>query len=205
MTTPCREHTACVNRRGYGVLRYKGKAELAHRVAYCEKHGLSLDDIKGKVVRHSCDNPRCTEPEHLVIGTQAENVQDMLDRGRQRYVPFAVRSGTENPMSKLDYEKAKTIRLEYSAGTTQKELAARFGVSPSLISYVVTNKIWDEALGEVNALLSPIALTADGLVKLGFVHAATDKSAKLYHARDLTHICAALVNHINSVQARQAA
>ena len=205
MTTPCREHTACVNGQGYGVVRHKGKARLAHRVAYCEAHGISLDAIGGKVVRHSCDNPRCIEPEHLVIGTQAENVQDMLDRGRQRYVPFAVRSGTENPMSKLDYEKAKTIRLEYSAGTTQKELAARFGVSSSLISYVVSNKIWDEALGEVNALLSPINLTAEGLVKLGFPHAATDKSAKLYHARDLTNICAALHDLLDRVQAKQAA
>lgn len=60
-------------------------------------------------------------------------------------------------------------------------------------------------LGDLNALLSPIALTAEGLVKLGFPHAATDKSAKLYHARDLTNICAALHDLLDRVQAKQAA
>lgn len=60
-------------------------------------------------------------------------------------------------------------------------------------------------LGDINALLSPIALTAEGLVKLGFPHAATDKSAKLYHSRDLTNICAALHDLLDTVQAKQAA
>lgn len=60
-------------------------------------------------------------------------------------------------------------------------------------------------LGDINALLSPISLTADGLVKLGFPHAATDKSAKLYHAHDLTNICAALHDLLDRVQAKQAA
>lgn len=60
-------------------------------------------------------------------------------------------------------------------------------------------------LGDINALLSPIALTAEGLVKLGFPHAATDKSAKLYHHRDLTNICAALHDLLDRVQAKQAA
>lgn len=60
-------------------------------------------------------------------------------------------------------------------------------------------------LGDINALLSPITLTADGLAKLGFPHAATDKSAKLYHAHDLTNICAALHDLLDRVQAKQAA
>lgn len=60
-------------------------------------------------------------------------------------------------------------------------------------------------LGDINALLSPITLTADGLVKLGFPHAATDRSAKLYHVSDLTNICAALHDLLDQVQARQAA
>lgn len=60
-------------------------------------------------------------------------------------------------------------------------------------------------LGDINALLSPISLTAEGLVKLGFPHAATDKSAKLYHAHDLTNICGALHDLLDKVQAKQAA
>lgn len=60
-------------------------------------------------------------------------------------------------------------------------------------------------LGDLNALLSPISMTADGLTKMGFPPAATDKNAKLYHARDLTHICAALHDLLDQVQAKQAA
>lgn len=59
-------------------------------------------------------------------------------------------------------------------------------------------------LGQISERLG-FTVTADFLKVLGFEVAATDKSAKLYHEADFTHICAALVNHINSVQARQAA
>lgn len=60
-------------------------------------------------------------------------------------------------------------------------------------------------LGQINERLAPIALTADGLATLGFTHAATDKSAKLYLASDFSRICAALVRHIQTVQAGQPA
>lgn len=60
-------------------------------------------------------------------------------------------------------------------------------------------------LGEINARLAPIQLSADGLRALGFEPAATDRASKLYHEASFTHICAALVKHINSIQATQAA
>jgi predicted phage-related endonuclease len=60
-------------------------------------------------------------------------------------------------------------------------------------------------LGQINERLAPIALTVDGLMRLGFAPAATDKSAKLYHESDFPAICAALVRHINAVQANEVA
>ncbi len=60
-------------------------------------------------------------------------------------------------------------------------------------------------LGDLNAMLSPITLTADGLEALGFPVAAMVKGAKLYHASDVTRICGALHDLIDRVQARQAA
>lgn len=57
-------------------------------------------------------------------------------------------------------------------------------------------------LGQINERLSPITLTADGLASLGFAHAATDKSAKLYHECDFPLICAALVRHIQAAQTK---
>ncbi len=56
-------------------------------------------------------------------------------------------------------------------------------------------------LGQINDRLAPVSLTVDGLARLGIMHAATDKSAKLYHERDFSRICTALLQHIQSVQA----
>ena len=60
-------------------------------------------------------------------------------------------------------------------------------------------------LGEINAMLAPIALSAEGLATLGFTPVATDKSAKLYRVVDLPHICAAIVAHVQATQTRSAA
>jgi predicted phage-related endonuclease len=60
-------------------------------------------------------------------------------------------------------------------------------------------------LGQINERLAPITLTAEGLARLGFAPAATDKSAKLYHEHDFPAICAALVRHVNAVAQAKAA
>jgi hypothetical protein len=70
------------NDKGYGIVRRDGKSWKAHRLAYCEHHGLSREDIAGKVLRHTCDTRACINPHHLVLGTQQENLQDMRDKGR---------------------------------------------------------------------------------------------------------------------------
>ncbi len=64
---------------GYGVFSVNGKSVGAHRVAYIV-HGKG--DPTGKVVRHTCDNPNCVNPAHLVLGTQADNMRDRLIRGK---------------------------------------------------------------------------------------------------------------------------
>ena len=78
----CVEHNQSSPR--YGYTTRDGKTVGFHRLAYVEKHGMSLEDIKGLVVRHKCDNPRCINPEHLEVGTQADNNADMKLRGRAR-------------------------------------------------------------------------------------------------------------------------
>jgi len=60
-------------------------------------------------------------------------------------------------------------------------------------------------LGQINERLAPIALTADGLTRLGFAPAATDKSAKLYHEADFPAMCASLIRHIVNVRDNRAA
>jgi hypothetical protein len=202
---PCKDHGLPGNRLGYGVVRHLGKTELLHRLVLCDSLGIGIDAIKGWVVRHTCDNPRCIEPTHLIRGTQADNVRDMMDRGRHRFTPFQVRSGTDNPMSKLDYEKARAIRVAYAAGGKQKDIARQFGVSATLISYVVNNRIWNEAIGQINAAIAPLSITADGLAQLGFPHVGTDRAAKLYAESSFEGILSALAKTIARADLRREA
>lgn len=67
--------------QGYGILRdADGRLQYAHRIALATALGRPIAD--GMLVRHRCDYPRCCRPAHLVEGTPADNVADMVERGR---------------------------------------------------------------------------------------------------------------------------
>lgn len=90
----------------------------AHQAAFRLFKGEPLG-----VVRHTCDNPWCVNPEHLVDGTQADNVQDMHERGRANH----------KANRKLTMEEAQYIRESSELG---KDLAKRFGVGVATISRI---------------------------------------------------------------------
>jgi hypothetical protein len=71
--------TGHVNRAGYGVIDRGGRKLGAHRVSYEMNKGQIPH---GLVVRHTCDVPSCVNPDHLLIGTQADNIQDAVKRNR---------------------------------------------------------------------------------------------------------------------------
>lgn len=81
-----------------------------HRLKYCQAKGIKLEDIVGLVVRHTCDNPRCINPRHLVIGTAADNSADMVHRGRSL-------KGTRHHKARLDEQKVADIRARYVRDT----------------------------------------------------------------------------------------
>jgi hypothetical protein len=125
-------------KRGYGRVNVGGVIRLAHRVAYCKHHGLHLEDIEGMVVRHKCDNPPCVNPEHLELGTQAQNLADMSERGRAP-------RGTRNGHAKLTEQDVLAIRRAYvphSRTAGGQALADRYGVCNQTIHEILSRKIW---------------------------------------------------------------
>lgn len=136
--TACIKTSCALNHAGYGVAYYKPerKTMLHHRLAYIQHHGLLPADIKGKVVRHTCDNPACVNPEHLVIGTQADNVQDMWERKRANPgKPIGTLAGA----SKLTEADVLAIR---ASTATQKQLAEQYGVHVTSIGHIQARKTW---------------------------------------------------------------
>lgn len=114
---------ASVNDGGYPVIYREGKKLKLSRVMYEAKFGPIPE---GMVVRHRCDNPRCINPDHLEIGTQADNMADKIERGRQP-------SGSAHHnaiLSDTDRIEAKRLR---ESGMTILAIAEKFGVSYSVI------------------------------------------------------------------------
>ena len=79
--TACIEWTGCILRNGYGQLEIKGKKWLAHRWAWTQAHGPIPE---GLCVCHTCDVRHCINPEHLFLGTHADNAHDRDAKGRYK-------------------------------------------------------------------------------------------------------------------------
>lgn len=121
----------------YGIVRHEGKTARAHRVAYCQAHGLKLADIAGRSVRHKCDNPPCINPAHLELGTHTDNMRDMAERGRNRQP-----KGTGNARAKLTEQQVRDVRAMLAAGFSQRRVAADFCIDSSVVCRINTRKIW---------------------------------------------------------------
>lgn len=110
---------------GYGNCHWNGKTMLAHRVSYLLEHG-TLPDL---LILHSCDTPLCVRPSHLFVGTQTDNMQDMIWKGRQRGGFHA-----KHP--------DRIVRAIHAlAGLmSQSEIGRRMGVSQVMVSMVLRGK-----------------------------------------------------------------
>ncbi len=97
---------------------------------------------KGMHVCHSCDNPICTNPDHLWIGTHQQNNDDKMRKGRFVFNPPPVKKGSENAAAKLNEDKVKEIKIRAAKGDSTYSIAQDFNVSRKTINCIKSGKNW---------------------------------------------------------------
>jgi hypothetical protein len=123
--TGCIEWVGSRTGDGYGNMRIEGRIILAHRLAYELKHGPIPD---GMCVLHGCDNPPCCNVDHLFLGTNKDNVDDKLSKGRSGF--------------KLTESDIRSIKKRLNKREPQESIAKDFGVSKSNVSLISRGKAW---------------------------------------------------------------
>lgn len=134
----CWEWMAGRVKAGYGVFWDGTRQVRAHRYSW-ELHKGPIPP--GLNVCHHCDNPPCVNPDHLFVGSHADNVADRVGKGRTRTRTWDER-GEINPAAKLTNVQVATIKAKGLAGYTIMELASEFGVSFSNVAMILRGKTW---------------------------------------------------------------
>ena len=130
----CWAWTGWKDNDGYGKFRVGKTKTPAHRFSY-EHHKGPIPD--GLLVCHSCDNPECTNPEHLWIGTHKDNIADRDQKGRGN-PPIGERAQA----AMLTESQVLDIRKRVAAGERQYIVAASYGVCKQTVCSIVNRKTW---------------------------------------------------------------
>jgi hypothetical protein len=115
----CWEWQGTKDKDGYGKMCHDGKHVRGHRVSY----QIHIGEIpKGMMVCHTCDNPSCVNPSHLFVGTNRENMIDMVHKER-------------GPLQKLNPNDVLEIRRQLADGFGAEDIAVKFNVHPYTIQH----------------------------------------------------------------------
>ena len=136
-TKECWEFAGNRKAAGYCGLRINNKIVKAHRYAYESFFRKKIP--KGLLVCHKCDNPPCCNPYHLFIGTQKDNMQDMVKKGRGNRKGGTMVSGEKTWNSKFTEKQVREIR---KSNLRNNILANKYNVSPSTISRIKSYQRW---------------------------------------------------------------
>lgn len=141
------------SKQGYLRVRRKGKLIMMHRYIYAKYVGRIP---KGYCVMHTCDNRQCINPEHLQVGTIADNNYDMWQKGRGVSPPKGkypesfkgreqIRHGEDNNMSILTAAQVMWIRAQPHE-RTHTSIAKELGVDRTTIALIRKGKTWKHLL-----------------------------------------------------------
>lgn len=128
----CLEWTGALNDAGYGRLIDGRRNVRAHRANW-ELHNGPIPD--GLLVLHRCDNPKCVDPKHLFLGTNTDNIRDMVCKGRGLV-------GEHHGNSRTTLADVQAIRAA-SPSLTHKELADIFHLSFQQVSRIRRGEAWN--------------------------------------------------------------
>ncbi|MGB3205459.1 MAG: HNH endonuclease [Crinalium sp.] len=133
----CRELQKCVGKGKYGrfQLSKTKTAYLAHRISYEFFNGRIPN---GLIVMHSCDNPKCINPDHLSIGTISDNNQDKTRKGRNN-----VPKGCKHPNAKLSESQVREIKaLLKEKMISYGEIGKMYKVAKGTIQKIAEGRTW---------------------------------------------------------------
>jgi hypothetical protein len=140
-TGDCWLWTGRVEANGYGKIWANGVRVYVHRLSWVLHHG---EIPENGFVCHHCDKPACVRPEHLFLGTQVDNMQDMARKhrgGSQRH-PETLERGAARYCAKLDDDAVREIRRRHAAGEGTRSLALAFGVNNGTVYRIVHRQRW---------------------------------------------------------------
>lgn len=129
-------------KNGYGIFGFKYRTWYAHRFSYELAYGAIP---QGLFVCHSCDNKKCVNPKHFFLGTDQDNKDDMVRKGRHAHGSrlSPLRRGEKHPSHILTEDRVRYIRERYAVGDiTQTALAIEVGMSLSTVNHIVRGRKW---------------------------------------------------------------
>lgn len=127
------------NGTGYGVIGYRGRQILTHRLSLIA-NGTSVPDEL--CVLHRCDVRSCINPNHLFIGTNQDNVDDAVKKGRNYRHPIGKYAGELVNTAKVDKSTVLDIRRRASNGETKSSIAEDVGIAISSVCRIVNRRTW---------------------------------------------------------------
>lgn len=135
-STECWPWQGELNSMGYGRLSTGGRKRrvriLAHKLSL-ELHGIVCPP--NKIILHSCDNPKCVNPQHLRIGTMLENADDARQKKRNNY-------GERNGMARFTEDQIRNMHALRRNGSLLREIATMYGTGKHYVGQIISGRRW---------------------------------------------------------------